>query len=103
MAAFQEVSVDAAIASLISELERLSSLTEEHTMALKTFLSSNRCYRSSTDWLWQSLIYQLATSVATSCFIIRFVDLIGWGWISFSTNIPCAPLTRHHSLVTMTE
>lgn len=44
MVAPKEVSVDAAVTSVISELERISSLKEEQRMTMKAFLNENDYY-----------------------------------------------------------
>ena len=46
----EEVSIDAVIASVISELENISSLKEEQRTALTAFLDGFFC--SSLDRLW---------------------------------------------------
>ena len=50
MTAPEEVSIDSVIASVISELERISSLKEEQRTTLKAFNGGKRCFRSSSGW-----------------------------------------------------
>ncbi len=51
MAAAQEVSMDAAIAAVLLELDKIFSFKEEQRKALKA--SQKRCSHSFLNWLWQ--------------------------------------------------
>lgn len=68
LAAPEEVSVDAAIVSVISELERISSLKEEQRTTLKAFLRGKHVF-GLPDWP-QSERFALVVSQ-------WFIDLIG--------------------------
>ena len=51
MVALEKVSVDTVLASVISELESISSLKEEQRTTLKAFIDGKRCFRSFSSWL----------------------------------------------------
>ncbi len=71
MTATDVVSVDAAIASVLSELESISSLKEEQRTTMKAFLDGKDVFSFLPNDSHKSLIYQL------SSLVIRFADLIG--------------------------
>ena len=57
-------SQDAAIASVVSDLENISSLKEEQTTALKAFLNKKDVFAVLPTGYGKSLIYQIAPLVA---------------------------------------
>ncbi len=63
MAATDVVSIDATIASVLSELESISSLKEEQTTTLKAFLDGEEVFALLPSDFGRSLIYQLALLV----------------------------------------
>lgn len=72
----KEKSINAAIASVITELEFMSSFKEEQKMALKAFIDRKDAFILLLIG-FGSLIYQPAPLVALSYYIIWFVELIG--------------------------
>ncbi len=74
MSATNMVSIDATIASVLSEMESISSLKEEQRTSLKAFLDGKDVLTLLPNDFSKSLIYQA---------VIRFVDLAGrsqLGW-----------------------
>ncbi len=59
----EQVSVDAALAQVLSKLERISSLKEEQRTTLKAFLDGNNVFALLPTDLGKSLIYQVALLV----------------------------------------
>ncbi len=73
MDATDMVSVDATVASALSDLESISSLKEEQRMTLKLFLHGINVFSLLLSDFCMSLIYQVAS------LIIEYIELIGRG------------------------
>lgn len=49
----KEISTDAAVAAVLSELDGISTIKEEHRMILMAFFKWTQCFLLPPDWIWR--------------------------------------------------